>query len=163
MTVIKTLLNLLSWIFIIGVIILLVFTLGSNTNLLGGYRSYLVQSGSMEPSIMTGDIIIVHASGRYMENDTVTFTGDDGRVVTHRIVDSAEEDGRTFFQTKGDANRSEDEARITQANIIGKVILVVPKIGFFVAFARTLPGLILLIGVPAFALIFDEVIKLFKS
>lgn len=130
-----------------------------NFNIFGGYRSYVVQSGSMEPSIMTGDIIVVQDRIIYNVNDVITFTNSAKRIVTHRIL-TVEEGEERRYRTKGDANRSEDEDFITYDQIIGKVVLVVPRLGIFVAHAKSLPGLILLVFVPALVYILDELIKI---
>lgn len=113
------------------------------------YGSYLVQSGSMEPAIMTGDIIIVACRPAYGLRDVITFRGSDGRIITHRIVEK--KDGT--FATKGDANRVEDSAVVPAGAVIGKVILVIPKLGYLAGFAKTLPGFILLIVIPSLLLI----------
>jgi len=157
---IKFVFELISWLFI-GIIVLLVFfTVGSNTNILRGYKSFMVLSGSMEPTINIGDIVITHKQINYFKNDTITFYGPENRVVTHRIALIKEQDGDTIIITKGDANRSIDSDTITPSKIIGKVIFIVPKLGFVVSFSRTIPGLVLLIFVPAVALISSELLKL---
>ncbi|OIO18198.1 signal peptidase I [Candidatus Kuenenbacteria bacterium CG1_02_38_13] len=157
---IKFVFELISWLFI-GIIVLLVFfTVGSNTNILRGYKSFMVLSGSMEPTINIGDIVITHKQINYFKNDTITFYGPENRVVTHRIALIKEQDGDTIIITKGDANRSIDSNTITPSKIIGKVIFIVPKLGFVVSFSRTIPGLVLLIFVPAVALISSELLKL---
>jgi len=157
---IKFVFELISWLFI-GIIVLLVFfTVGSNTNILRGYKSFMVLSGSMEPTINIGDIVITHKQINYFKNDTITFYGPENRVVTHRIALIKEQDGNTTIITKGDANRSIDSDTITPNKIIGKVIFIIPKLGFVVSFSRTIPGLILLILVPAIALIANELLKL---
>lgn len=162
MKAINMVLNIVTWLFLIGVIIVAVITIGSNTSLLGGYKSYLIQSGSMEPTIMTGDLIVAHKNSNYAERDVVTFIGEDHRVVTHRILKISGSGEYKSFLTKGDANRSEDEGTITQDDVLGKVVLVIPKLGYFVVFAQSLPGLILLIGVPAFLIIFGEVLEILR-
>lgn len=131
--------------------------------MLGGYKSYLIQSGSMEPSIMTGDIIIIHQTGQYNKNDVITFKNEEGRIITHRIIEINNKGEDIFFVTKGDANRSEDEGVVFPTNILGKVIYVIPKLGFLVAFSKSLPGLIILIAIPALALIIGEVIKIVQK
>ena len=157
---IKFVFELISWLFI-GIIVLLVFfTVGSNTNILRGYKSFMVLSGSMEPTINIGDIVITHKQINYFKNDTITFYGPENRVVTHRVALIKEQDGDTIIITKGDANRSIDSDTITPSKIIGKVIFIVPKLGFVVSFSRTIPGLVLLIFVPAVALISSELLKL---
>lgn len=158
-SVFKIIFDIFSWFFLGTIILVALFTIGSNSNILKGYHSFLVQSGSMEPTIMTGDIVIVHQQNQYLKNDVIAFYGAENRIITHRII-SSEKDYQAIFATKGDANRSVDSDTTTIDKIIGKVIFVVPKLGYFVAFAKSLPGLILLIIVPAAALILDELIKI---
>jgi len=156
-------LNFVSWIFIGAVVILLFYTLSSNTTLFANYKSYLVLSGSMEPTIMTGDIIIIHKKPSYYKNDVVTFNTKDGRIVTHRIIKEKTEKKRRIFMTKGDANRSEDEALIDPTQIIGKVTFIVPKLGYFVAFSKSLPGLITLVFIPAGLILIGELVKIINK
>lgn len=146
----------------IGVLFLILWAIGSHFAVFGSYRSFLVQSGSMEPAIMTGDIIIVQDKGSYSINDAVTFREDSGRVITHRIVGIERGDGERYV-TKGDANRSEDQAVVASDHVIGKVSLVLPKLGFAVAFAQSRNGLVALLIVPAVVLVTDELIKIKKN
>ncbi len=145
----------------IGVLALMgLYIVSSNFDIFGGYKSFLVQSGSMEPAIMTGDIIVIRNQESYLINDVVTFRDDDNRVVTHRLIENKEEDGKAVFATKGDANRSQDFGTIGQNQIMGKVVLVVPKLGYLVAFSKSLPGLIILVMIPAVIFLVDELFKM---
>ncbi len=157
--IIKIVIEILSWLFIIFFAGLIILTTISNTNIAGGYKLFLVQSGSMEPSIMTGDIVVINRQKNYFVNDSVTFKDSQNRVVTHRIVNIDQEK----ISTKGDANRTDDPEIINQNMILGKVLLVLPKLGYVVAFAKSLPGLVVLIIIPCFVLIGDEVIKVIKN
>jgi len=157
---IKTIFNLTSWLFLAAFASLVLFTLGSNTNLLAGYKSYLVQSGSMEPTIMTGDIVVVQKQPEYLKNDVIAFFGSDGRIVTHRVVSISKKGENNIYITKGDANRSVDNDTAASDKIIGRVVLVIPKLGYFVAFSKSLPGLFILIFLPLFALILDMLLRL---
>lgn len=156
---IKIILEIFSWVFIAFFIGLIVLTTISNTNFVGGYRSFLVQSGSMEPSIMTGDIIIINKQKQYFKNNVITFQDNKNGVITHRIFDI---EGNNLT-TRGDANKTSDPEKITQKMILGKVIFTIPKLGYLVAFTKTLPGLILLIIVPVLILVSDELFKIFKT
>ena len=95
----------------------------------------------------------------YHQRDVITFVGLDNRVVTHRIISFK----KNNYLTKGDANRSEDEAAVKRENILGKVILIVPKIGFLVGFAKSPLGLVLLIMVPAGLLIASELLSIYSN
>jgi len=155
--------DIISWGFFFIVILLAFFTITSNTSIVGGYKSFLVLSGSMEPTINTGDIVIVHNDSNYYVKDVITFIEKDGRIVTHRIVKAQEQQDTRSFETKGDANRSGDEAAVDIKNVLGRVIFVVPKLGFLVGFAKTLPGFLLFIIFPGLLLISNELLGFIKK
>ena len=67
------------------------------------------------------------------------------------------------YSTKGDANRTGDEDVIGDQQIIGKVVLVIPKLGYFVAFSKSSQGLIFLLIIPAVIFILDELMKIKKN
>lgn len=159
MKLLKFILNLVSWGAIAVIACMALYVLSSNYQIFGGYRSFLIQSGSMEPAIMTGDIIVVKGQNSYVINDVVAFHSEN-RIVTHRLISKEERQGNTQFSTKGDANRSQDFDAINQSQIIGKVALVIPKLGYLVAFSKSLPGFIILILIPAAIFLLDEFLKI---
>lgn len=158
MKVVKFILGILKWVILIGITLLAVYILSDNFNIFGSYRPFLVQSGSMEPAIMTGDVVVIHSQSAYLINDVITFNNSSNRIVTHRIV--AVQNGH--YSTKGDANRAGDEDEITFNQVIGKVVLVIPKLGYWVAFIKSRNGLIFLLLIPAVVLILDELVKIKK-
>ncbi len=127
------------------------------------FRTYVVQSGSMEPSIMTGDIILITPQADYRENDVITFQGSQDRVITHRILDIIGSGDEKSFLTKGDANREADTEIVPLENVLGKVTLMVPKLGYFVTFGKSLYGILLLIVVPAAIVTADELGNIFLA
>jgi signal peptidase len=167
MKLIRFILGLVKWAVLVGITLLAVYIISSNFNVFGGYQPFLVQSGSMEPSIMTGDVVVIQSQGTYFINDVVTFRtsasdNSPSRIVTHRIVAVAQGKVRSY-STKGDANRAGDEDVITDQQIIGKVVLVIPKLGYLVAFSKSPRGLIILLVIPAIVLILDELVKIKKN
>lgn len=154
----KVILEIFSWLFIIFFAGLIILTTASNTNVAGGFKSFLVQSGSMEPSIMTGDIVITNRQKQYFNNDVITFKDSQESITTHRIININQEK----ISTKGDANRTSDPEIINQSMVLGKVVFVIPKLGYLVSFSKTVPGVILLIIIPCTILIGDEIIKSIK-
>ncbi|MFA5886795.1 MAG: signal peptidase I [Patescibacteria group bacterium] len=161
MKIIRFILGLVKWAILVGITLLALYLFSSNFNVFGGYQPFLVQSGSMEPAIMTGDVIVIQNRGTYFINDVVSFRTNADRIVTHRIV-AVEKGKENRYSTKGDANRSGDEDIITNKQVIGKVVLVIPKLGYFVAFSKSRSGLIWLLIIPAAILILDELIKIKK-
>lgn len=111
-----------------------------------GYSCLAVLSGSMEPAVSTGDLIVIHRQEHYETGDIITFS-DEGAYTTHRIVSA--EDGE--FYTKGDANSIADGYPVASSEIIGRVILVIPFAGRVILFLRTPGGItcILLVGLAA--------------
>ena len=138
----------------------LLFSFFSGKSLFGNRHLYIVQSGSMEPSIMTGDIIVTTAERIYQKNDVITFSSPERGVVTHRIVEVTVQGKDSSFITKGDANRSTDSDEINLDQIIGKVDLVLPRLGYLVFFSREPVGVLVLIGIPGLIIIFEELLKL---
>ena len=135
----------------------------SNSSLLGQHHLYIVQSGSMEPSIMTGDIIVTQSLRTYKKNDVITFTDPTMGIVTHRIVDINGSGTDQHFLTQGDANRISDINDINQSQIIGKVSLILPRLGYLVVFSHQPLGAIFLIGLPGLIIIIEEILKLSKK
>ena len=79
-----------------------------------GFRIFRVQTGSMIPKYQIGDVILVKETEP--ENieigDDITYQGETGAVsgilVTHRVIDIEEVDGKRVFHTQGIANYAED-------------------------------------------------------
>lgn len=86
---------------------------------IGGFSTLIVSSGSMNPELQIGDIIIIKKCNDYNVNDIVTYSVNDDYLVTHRII---EKDGTTFV-TKGDSNNVEDNENVSIENIKGKMII----------------------------------------
>ena len=125
---------------------------------IGGIKLFTVQSGSMEPSIKVGSMVITKSQDIYEINDVITFKDreDSRKTTTHRIV-GKEDTGIMRYTTQGDANDAADSNAVLPNQIIGKVIFKVPYFGYPVAFVRTWPGVIVLIIIPATIIIYDEV------
>lgn len=94
------------------------------------YKPKVIMTGSMEPLISPGDIVIVHKieGKEAREGDIIMFPHGDMKV-THRIVAVNDEGGQTTFTTRGDANPSPDSETVLADNVQGKVIKIIPKLG----------------------------------
>lgn len=104
-----------------------------------GYGAAVVLSGSMEPELSAGDLIIVKEETDYQTRDIVVFQ--DGRsLVVHRIVGMDEE----TFTTKGDANNVEDSP-VNRNLVKGKVIFWIPVVGHMVNLIKTPVGTLLVV------------------
>ena len=126
-----------------------------------GYKPFAVVSGSMETSINVGDLVIAKKidSDKSLKNgDIIAFRTSDNYVVTHRIVETKDENGKRYFTTKGDNNKSNDMDPVVFDKIEGVYVTKYAKLGNFVLFIQKPIGfiiimiIILLIGVILFML-----------
>ncbi len=125
------------------------------------YKIFTVQSGSMEPVIPTGSLIIIKPYESYEIGDIVTRKTSEAKTfVTHRIISKKEKEGKIIFETKGDANSAPDMEKVYPEDILGKKILSIPLLGYPVSYAKTTQGLILLVIIPAVIIIYDEINKI---
>jgi len=129
------------------------------------YQVKVVLSGSMEPTIPVGSVVVIKSDTNYIVGDVITFGPDTKEQipVTHRIVGEQIEDGKTKFVTKGDANEGSDAGFIEQKAIIGKVKMHIPYFGYFLDFTKTPIGFWSLVIVPSVMLILIEFIKAIRS
>ena len=84
----------------------------------------------MEPTINVGDIIIVSGieKSNIKVDDIVTFE-QEGKTITHRIVEVNKTDQGEKYVTKGDNNQVNDVEEITYEQIIGILVFKIPRIG----------------------------------
>lgn len=142
------------WAMVIVASIFIIFTSLS----LFGYQMFIVKSGSMEPKIHTGSIVIDHKESNYNLKNVITFKIKGSKdTVTHRIVQVKTANGVVSYFVKGDANKTPDPDPVLKTNVVGKETFTVPFIGYLIAFIRTLPGLIIFIVVPALIIVSDEI------
>jgi len=92
---------------------------------------YVILTGSMEPVIYPGDMVLVQKNDTadLKVGDIIQFSsGKD--YIFHRIKSIVEKKGKLLYQTKGDNNSAEDPNLVEAENIKGRVINVIPKIGY---------------------------------
>jgi len=141
--------------FIVAIALLLII---STFPVTGNFKVLTVISGSMEPAIKTGSIVVVRPESNYKIGEVITF-GPYSKTqapTTHRIYDIKVVEGNPIYITKGDANNAPDSKEIQKKDIVGKVLLSVPLVGYAVYFAKQPLGFALIIIVPAAVIIIDE-------
>ncbi|WP_010247368.1 signal peptidase I [Acetivibrio cellulolyticus] len=139
---------------------------GSSPNVFG-YEILTVLSGSMEPSIKTGSIIVIKEKSpmdTYEAGEVVTFRSKDyNMLVTHRIVSEKIVNDTCQYVTKGDNNNAEDLNYITPEDIVGKYIGVrIPFAGYIFSFLKTKSGIIFLLLISFIVLAVPNLIKSLK-
>ena len=105
----------------------------SGNNTVFGFRLFTVATGSMKGVYNVNDVIAVKDfdNKKLKVGDDIAFIGNRGglenKLVTHRIIKIEEESNVRIFTTKGVKNSVEDPS-ITESQILGKVVGVVPVV-----------------------------------
>jgi signal peptidase I len=128
----------LKWSGYVGAAVLMTFSVLSFS---GVMKARIVLTGSMEPAISVGDIILTTPTSRLTpkQGDVVAYTakrfdGSPVGVFSHRIIGG---DAQTGFIVQGDANPNPDVQRPLIPDIEGIVVFVIPLLGKILA-PRTL-------------------------
>jgi signal peptidase len=121
-----------------------------------GNKIYPIITNSMYPSIKPGSLIYSTPQTIYQEGDIISYTErsaqgiETGKLLTHRIIKENEDQK---YIAKGDANENPDPVEINKSQIHGRVVLVLPIVGYIDVITKTLPGFIVFILIPSLFLI----------
>lgn len=144
----------------------------------GQYRSplfgaYIIISESMVPHINVYDAVVtVRVDAESIKvDDIITFISKEietaGTPITHRVIGIVYEDDTkqkiVGFRTKGDHNNTADFALIAPNEVIGKVFLRIPMIGYVQTIMTKPIGWLLIVVVPCLLIIGSDIFKLVKS
>ena len=131
--------------------------------IVNGYYSSIIMSGSMEPTIPVGSIVVVERVNPedVKVNSIIVFQRSDLKTL-HRVIDKIVENDTYYFKTKGDANENPDPWVVQPDQIQGSLLLTIPYYGYFLHFAGTPFGFMLMVIIPAIILITTEVRKIIK-
>ncbi|OGJ15749.1 MAG: signal peptidase I [Candidatus Pacebacteria bacterium RIFCSPHIGHO2_01_FULL_46_16] len=122
------------------------------------FRTFIVQSGSMEPTIMTGDLIFIRRNTGFGIKDVITYRDPTQHTVTHRIVKTQlQPNGSLDFVTKGDNNEDEDQYTTQLSSVLGVHWFTIPKIGYGLVYLRSFMGIVVMISLFAGWIISDLV------
>ena len=142
------------------------FVVYSVPAVVGGEESYIVLTASMTPAISPGDAVVVGEVGAadVAVGDVVTYrrSPTDEVPVTHRVIGIVDTADGVAYQTKGDANEDADAALVNPDQLVGKVVLTIPYIGYVVQFVNSPMGFVALVVVPIGLLIASEVYEFTK-
>lgn len=135
------------------------------------YNAYVVLTGSMVPEIMPKDVVVTKKwdAKDLEQGDIITFMSSDDRlsgiIVTHRIKNKYYDatTNKYTFQTKGDANNTEDFTLTEENNIIGKVVFKIPMLGYVQEILASKGGLIIVVLIPCLIILSYDIVKLAKN
>jgi len=151
----------------------------------GGFSPMIVLTDSMNPTIKSGDLIVVKTvdATEIKEGDVISFfdpQSSTNAVVTHRVLKQNkteadglpnwhntqnlpgiyEENGKLYFRTQGDYNNTWDEEPIPAENLVGRWTgFDLKGAGKVAMFLQTTPGLIICIAVPIALMVGYDLIR----
>jgi signal peptidase len=127
-----------------------------------GFATAIVLTGSMEPNISAGDMIIIHEQDDYNERQVIVYMSGT-TAVTHRIISKGiDEQGKTFYVTQGDANNV-DDGEIPSEAVVGRVILTLPGIGNLQKLLQTPQGFLILTLIVAALIVLPDAVEKIKD
>lgn len=157
----------------ITLIVTLVSRISGKTPEMFGISLLRISSNSMEPELMVGDIILIKDTDimQIKEGDIISYRGEKGsyagKVITHKVIDEprfSEADGVYYLTTAGIREGAHADPEIEQTQVLGKLVCVVPLLGWLYNFFLTWYGflLFLLIVLFAFSTEIINIIKILK-
>lgn len=128
-----------------------------------GMETMAVISGSMEPEIPVGSVVIVGKTepADLQPGDIITYRIDEETRVTHRVVSN--DTAKQEIITKGDANEGNDASPVVYANVVGKEIFHLPYAGYISIYARTPLGIGAVCGLVAVILLLTFLPDIFSE
>jgi len=119
-----------TWVPLVAAAILVVLWIGLAVT---GYRSLIVMSGSMAPTLQPGDVVVVKMipAGQAKPGEIVSFRDATraGELVTHRIIGKARVGPTVAFVTRGDRNTGVEQWSTATDGTIGRLSLRIPAVG----------------------------------
>lgn len=164
----QTLTTLLLLIFILMAASVIISRAGGGEPNFFGYQIKTVLSGSMEPFIRTGSIIMIkpdEKKDQFAKGDVITFRSKD-KLITHRIVEvlNNKNQQQVMYRTQGDHNDAPDLEAVPSGNVIGKYTgFQLPYLGYAMNFANSKAGSVLLLIVPGLLLLVYSIISTWKA
>jgi signal peptidase len=121
-----------------------------------GMPVLVVLSGSMEPELGVGDVIVESRISPLDARlgDVISFRDPERpeRLITHRVRRVHARGAQVSFTTKGDANNTVETWQIARDGGIGRVVYRVPKLGYAVTWISRPSARLLLVVIPALLL-----------
>jgi signal peptidase len=125
----------------------------ANVASLAGITPMIVESDSMSPTFLAGDLIIIQSCdpATLEEGDIITFhtiINNEYALNTHRIEQLTDQDGIRSYVTKGDNNDIADTHVIADGDIVGKYVTRLPKVGKVLEVLSSSAGFLIIIVLP---------------
>lgn len=154
----------------ITLIITLISRLSGKTPEMFGISLLRISSNSMEPELMVGDIILIKNTDieQIEAGDIISYLGEKssyaGKVITHKVIESptfSEDDGVYYLTTAGISEGAHADPEIKHTQVLGKLVCVVPLLGWVYNLFTTWYGFLFFILIVLFAFS-SEIINIIK-
>lgn len=145
-----------------------VSTSGNGVPSVFGIRMFSIQTESMYPTLLPGDLIFdmgVKDPGELRKDDIITYwTVINGERVlnTHRIHEIYDGGGYLIFATKGDNNTIADPLTVHESEIVGKYSFRVSGVGKVFDYLQTSTGFLIVIVIPVFLFFLFHLVQFFR-
>ena len=122
---------------VVGLLVLSVTVLAH----VSGYQPLVVRSGSMEPTVPTGSMVLVRdvPVDEIAVGDVVSVVRADGTRVMHRVLSVTPAGAAVSLELQGDANEDPDPAPVV-ATSADELVWTVPAVGRAAAFLASAKG-----------------------
>ena len=133
-----------------------------------GVRMFSIQTESMYPTLLPGDLIFdtaVKDTSELRPGDIITYwTVINGERVlnTHRIEQIYDGGGYLIFSTKGDNNTTADPLTVHESEIVGKYSFRVESLGKFFDYLQTSTGFLIVVVIPVFLFFLFHLVQFFR-
>ncbi len=135
-----------------------------------GHKVLNVVSGSMEPTIHTGDVIVVKPLAdpvqEIRDGDIITYRAQEkaDMLITHRVTGTILVNGKPVgYTTQGDANEAPDLQVVGPQQVVGRYEWRIPYFGYVTAFLRKPAGVITFVILPGLILVGLEFRKMWQA
>ena len=145
-----------------------VSTSGNGVPSVFGIRMFSIQTDSMYPTLLPGDLIFdtpVKDPGDLRNGDIITYwTVINGERVlnTHKIVEIYSGGDYLIFATKGDKSESVDPLTVHESEVVGKYAFRVAGLGKAFDYLQTPTGFLIVVVIPVFLFFLFHLVQFFR-
>lgn len=131
----------------------------------GGAMPLIVLTDSMYPDIKSGDLIICHTvdPAEIQVGDVISFfdpAGNGTSVVTHKVLEVINTEGKLSFRTKGINNNTEDRLPVPAEKVVARYGgFRIPGAGHIAIFMQSTAGLLVCVVLPILLLVGYDIIR----
>lgn len=166
--------GIINWLLVIAIVVAAICTYLSFVNTSGngvpnilGVRFFSVQTKSMYPTLLPGDLIVGRGANtrELAVGDIITYwTVIDGERVlnTHRINQIFDGGEHLIFETRGDNNPTADPMVVHEAEVVGKYAGRLPGVGKVFDYLQTSTGFLVVIVIPVFIFFLYYLVQFFR-